>query len=127
MAKLDDLAAAYIKLRDLKKQVKERHSEELRPINERMSAIENAMLEMLNKVGTESARTKAGTVYRSQRTSVKVQDWDEALRYVLDNGYHHMLVRRLSPEGVKDLLENTGELIPGVSLSTDLTVGVRRS
>jgi chromosome segregation ATPase len=126
MATVDDMVNAYVVLRDKKKQMQDKHKEELAPINKKLDTLEMGMLAHLNHEHAESVRTCHGTVYRIKRTSTKVDDWDAALEYILTNHLEHMLERRVSKSAIEEFLEANGELPPGISLSADLTVGVRR-
>lgn len=126
MASSDKLVAAYVMLRDQKKEMMDRHKAELEPINTKMALVENAMLDALNGQQAESVRTEHGTMYKLKRTSTKVVDWDVALAYILDNDLEHMLERRVSKSAVEEFLAANGELPPGVAMTTDITVGVRR-
>lgn len=126
MANVAELIDAYIKLRDKKKKIKERHAEELKDTNEKMDRLEMGLLFHLSGEGADSIRTESGTVYKIKRSSVKVQNWDEALKYVLDNNLTHMLEKRLAKSAVEEFLEANKTTPPGVSITTDLGVGIRR-
>ena len=127
MATVDDAVAAYIRLRDKQDEIKRRHSEELAPIRDKMYSIEVMLLKILNSTGGESIKTAAGTAFKSKRTKTKVVDWDAALDFILTNGLEHMLERRVSKAAVEEFIEANGDTPPGVSLSTEITVNIRRS
>lgn len=126
MATIQEVVSAYIKLRDQKTAVKTRHSEELAPINSKMYRLESWLLNQLNSSGSESVRTDAGTVYKSVRTSAKVEDWDVVLDYILANNLTHMLEKRVSKAAVEEFVEAQGEAPPGVSINREVCVNIRR-
>lgn len=126
MATIDELVGAYIKLRDRKKAMQAKQAEELAPINQQMSKLEVGMLLALSGQNAESVRTPHGTVYKTKRTSSKVDDWNEALSFILKHHLEHMLEKRVAKTAVEEYLEANGELPPGISLSTETSVNVRR-
>ena len=127
MATYDEMVGAYVKLRDMKKAIQDQQKKELEPINDKLGTLEASMLLYLNADGVESARTNHGTVYKLKRTRSKVEDWDVALSYILTNKLEHMLEKRVNKAAVEEFLEANGALPPGISLETELTVGIRRS
>lgn len=126
MADVNDLVAAYVKIRDKKQEIQEQHKQQLAPYNDKLMMLEGTLLKVLNREGAESIRTDSGTCFKSKRTTTKVVDWDEALNYILSHDLTHMLERRLSKAAVVEFAEAQGELPPGVTMNTELTVNIRR-
>jgi len=118
---------AYIKLRDLKTEVKARHTAELAPINEKMTKLEAMLLNHLTTQNTESVRTSAGTAYKSTRTSAKVIDWDACLAFIREHNFWHLLERRVAKTAIEEIVAGSGELPPGVDLSSEVTINIRIS
>lgn len=123
----DVMIKAYVQLRDMKKDLADRHKEEMKPINEKMAILEAGLLRALNQTGSESIKTKYGTTYLIDRKSVKIEDWDTTLDHIMKHGLWHMLERRLAKSAVDEYIEANDAAPPGVSISTDTTIGVRRS
>ena len=126
MATTDAVVEAYIKLRDTKKETAARHREELAPLNEKMKKIEAYLLMDLSEKGIESARTEHGTAYKTTRVSVKVEDFEAFIVFVGKHEFWHLLDRRANKSSVEEFLDSTGELPPGLSITTDLGINVRR-
>lgn len=124
---VNDLVEKYIRLREIKAKLKAKHDEEMAPVNDGMKLIEATLLTEFERNGAESIKTKAGTAYRSTRTSATVADWDEVLTYIRDNGLWELLERRVSKEAVKEFVEQNADLPPGVNWREEVTLGVRRS
>lgn len=124
---LKKVVDVYLATRDERDAVKKRHSEELAPINEKLKKIENGLLQYLDRVGAKHVATDHGTVYKAVRTSCKVADWDLVLKFIRDEGLWHMLEKRVSKGAVEDYLEDTQELPPGVDISREAVVNIRRS
>lgn len=126
MATAEQLINAYVHLRDKKKELQEQHKKELAPYNDKLYKLEMGLLSILNADGAESMKTKEGTVYKKVRTAVKVENWEATLPYLIDNGLTHMLEKRLAKTSVDEFVAANGTPPPGVSITSDLMVGVRR-
>lgn len=123
---VDTLVKRYIQLRDLKSRLKERQAEELRKINDPMKDIEAILLHKLNDANLSKMGSEHGTVYKTSRSSVRAEDWDEYWAWVLDNKLYHFIDRRPNKSAVEEFVEAEGELPPGISMTTETTVGIRR-
>lgn len=78
---IDTLVAEYVKLRD------ERHALAARDklLKEQMTALENQMLDISNNLGVNSFKTDYGTVFKTTKTYVSVQDREALDRYAVEN------------------------------------------
>lgn len=121
------LIEAYIQLRDKRDALRDRHKQELAPLNKAMAAVEDKLQQVMQSMDLDNLKSKAGTAYMSTRTSVTVDDWDAFLSFVRDNDAWHLLERRASKTAVEEVTEDTGELPPGLSMKRALRVNVQRS
>lgn len=126
MPTTDAVVQAYIQLRDRKKEIATRHKEELAPVNQKMAALETYLLRELLKAKELSKKTPHGTAYRTKRTYAKVEDWDAAFDFIRNNELWHFLEHRVSKEAVQEFIEAQGTPPPGVSVSIEDAVNVRR-
>lgn len=122
----DQLIDAYVKLRDEKASIAERHKAELDPYNGALERLETQLMDMLNAQGGDSIKTKSGTAYRSTATTAKVDDWPAFVTFVLDSGDTELLVRNVNKTRMTELLE-AGQSVPGCSQSQVSRINVRRS
>jgi len=123
----DKLIGAYVLLRDQKKQLTDRHKQELEPYNSKLRLIEAGLMGLIQSAGANSIKTKLGTAYTKERNSVTIQDWDTTLQFILDQGLTHMLEHRLAKSAVEEYITANGEVLPGVGISSELVVNIRRS
>jgi hypothetical protein len=123
----DTMIDKYVRLRDKVKEIKARHTEELAPYGDAMNVLEGWMLEAMNQAGLKSMKSVHGTAYKSLRTSTKVVDWTEALRYIRENEAWDLLEARVSKSAAAVVVEETGAPIPGVETTSEITVNVRRA
>lgn len=127
MATVEQAVDGYRKLRDLKKDMQDKHKEELAPINSKMEKIENFLKDQLNNAGCDSMKTSAGTVFKSRLSSVKVDDWEETLKFIQENELWHMLEKRLAKASVEEFVEGNGHDVPGTHITFIQKVNVRKS
>lgn len=122
----DRLVAAYVQLRDRKKELDDAHKQAMRPINEKLEWLENKLQQMLLDSGVRSAKTTAGTAYLQERVSATVDNWDQVLEWVQHNNAWDLLEKRVAKTAYEDRLK-AGEAIPGVRRTVDLKTNVRRA
>lgn len=126
MANVEEVVAAYIKLRDSKKTLASKQKEEMAPINAKLEKLEGWLHREMNRLHAENIRTDAGTAYKATRSSVKVQSWEDFLEFVQENDLWHMLDKRANKTAVQEFVESNEELPPGLSITMDETVNIRR-
>lgn len=80
---IEQVIQRYMELRNDEATTLARHSAEMKPIKENMSAIENWLLAKMNQDGIDSYKTAFGTAYQSRLKSVKLEDPIAFRDYVL--------------------------------------------
>ncbi len=125
-ARIDDVVARYVAVRDEKEALIERQKLEVADYNEQLRDIERWCLGHLAASGSESIKTAAGTVFTKTQTSTKVEDRGVFFAWVLENEALDMLEARCSKLAVEAHLESTGELPPGVSRRAEKVVTINR-
>lgn len=123
---VEDVVRGYIKLRDRKNDLKKQHADELRPITEKMTLLENWLLRDLQTRKVESQKTKEGTAYVSTVAAATVKDRDALFDFVKEKEMWDLLENRVSKSVVRDYLEETGEIVPGVNYQETKVVRIRR-
>jgi len=125
MPTIQQVAKGYVTLRNFKRSLEEKHKEELAPIKADMLKMEAFMLNLFSQQGLQNISTDEATVYKSKRVSVKMENWQDFFEFVQANEAWHFLTRSVSKTMVAEYLEETGELPPGLSTSTEQIIGVR--
>jgi hypothetical protein len=121
-----EVIRGYVKLRDRKNEMKREQAELLRPITEKMTLLENWLMRDLQTRGVESERTTEGTAFMSTMATATVKDRDAFFKFVIENEMWDLLENRVSKSVVKDMLEETGEVVPGVNYDVTKVVRIRR-
>lgn len=124
---LNQIVRVYIKMRDALAVKRRAFEDEERDIKSQMKVLENAMLNHLNTTKLESARTAAGTVYRTEEVIPSGSDWDAFYAWIAKNNEFEALERRIKRTFIKDYMEqHEGRLPPGVSVHREFVARVRR-
>jgi hypothetical protein len=122
-----ELTQKYLALRRRKDQLIEIHKEALHPFNDMLATLANLILAELNSAGVTSMSSPDGTVYKSTETSVTVKDWPATLSYILAQQAWDLLEARVSKTAVLTVMNETDEPIPGVNVTQESVLRVRRS
>jgi hypothetical protein len=130
MEKLMDverLIKGYVLLRDKKAAMEAKHREELAPIREMMTKVENTMLQHMEETGTTSLSSKGvGTAYQTTRASATISDREAFKQYCEENDAWELADIRAGKTAIREMLESSGELPPGVNWSTVVAVNFKR-
>lgn len=119
--------AAYIKLRDYKKAAEDAFKASMQRTYEAMEKLEGELLTHLNDTGANSLACDDGTVYRNTQMSATVENREAFREFVVANDLWEAMDIRANKTFVKEFMEQKGEALPGIKVTTLATVGVRRS
>jgi hypothetical protein len=116
----------YVALRDKIKAIKERHSQELAPYNEALDKLGNLLLGALNTTHQDSAKTGAGTVYKTEKKSATIADQAAFRRHVIGSQAWDLIDMKANAPAVAAFIEEHQTPPPGVNYTVHIEVGVRR-
>jgi hypothetical protein len=116
----------FVKLRDLKAELKAKHEEELRPVNETMSMIEDELKGALNAMNATNMKTEAGTVSLSAKASASAADINAFWTWVITQGAFDMIDKKPNVTAITEYVKQHGVAPPGVNYSVYQGIGVRR-
>ncbi|MDE2102748.1 MAG: hypothetical protein KGL39_36220 [Patescibacteria group bacterium] len=124
--KIDELVSIYIRLRDRRAARKKEYDEADAADKASQEKIEAKLLTTFNENGLTTAGCELGTAYTSTRTSATVADWETLLEFIRKHDSWAMLEHRVSKKAVEDYMAANEELPPGVSISREVVVNIRR-
>lgn len=127
MSRVDDIVAAYVRLRDQKAELKAQQAEAMKPYDEALAKLEAEALQILSDTGVESMKTSAGTVYKSVATSATVQDKSAFMDYIREHQAFDLLDVRANKTAVQDFVTENQDTPPGVVIRREMKVGFRRA
>lgn len=126
MANINELVGVYVQLRDKKREITDRHKQELAPYNEKLQTIEGFLLKMLGDMGMDSAKTGSGTAYKAVKAQAKVVDREAFMQFCMKEERMDMLTASASKTAIEEYIEDTGKDVPGVQVNRVVTLNVRK-
>jgi len=122
-----DMTQKYLQLRRRKRELEDQHKKTLQPFNNLLAQLANLILAELNAAGVDNMKSDEGTVYKSTETSVVVKDWTATLGFIVERQCWDLLEARVGKVAARTMMEETGEPIPGVSMTQEIVLRVRQS
>lgn len=125
---VDDQVAKFIQIRDVLKELEEAYEAKRKPLLEAKEAISGWLMEFLEENKLVNANTKHGTVHTTTRSHASLPDAQAFMDFVISGSRFDLLDRRANATAVKEYVkDNSGQLPPGVNLTSIKTIGVRRA
>ena len=124
------LVEKYLELKTKVAAATEAYKELIQPDEEAMELIEGEFLRRFMERGSDNSKTQAGTAYKSTIVNFEVVDRDAFLNFCLeywDKGGADMVSIKTVKDGVKEHLNGSQNLPPGLSQSQITRVNVRRT
>lgn len=115
-AKIDKLFS----IREDKRELEER----IKLLVAQADAMETELITQLDAEGVTKSTGKKATVSISESIKPSVENWDDFYKYIQRNKYWHLLERRPSVTGCRELFETKGK-IPGVVPFTQRKLNLR--
>ena len=123
---VDQVIAAYVKMREKKSRMEAEVKAEVAKINERLMKLEGWLREKADEQGVTSFKTNHGTAFMTTVDFASVADWDAVLKFIKDNDAYDMLERRVSKTAVRGYIETNKSIPAGINYGTKLEVNVRK-
>ncbi len=123
---VDQVVAAYMKLRQQKEQLEASIKEEVGVIKDKMAKMEAWIKEQADAQGVTSFKTKHGTAFLSTTDYANVADWDAVLTFIQEASAFDMLEKRVSKIAVRGYIEEHKAVPPGINYGTKLEVQIRK-
>lgn len=122
----DVLVDRYIRMRDKIAAIKKEQAAAMAPFTSALDMMGNWLLNELLSRNEESVKTKTGTFFKVLRTSCTVEEWEATLDFIIKNNAWDLLERRVSKTAVVQVMDDTQQPVPGVSITQEYVVNVRR-
>lgn len=126
-ATVDKRIEQYITIRDKLKAMDAEHEERKKPLVELQNLLTGWMQNFLEQAGADNVKTAHGTCYSTTRYTASLADPQAFMDFVITNQAYDLLDRKANVTAVRDHVEASGGLPPGVNLSAIKTIGVRRT
>lgn len=123
---VDQVVAAYMKLRDQKAAIRKEADEKIDEIETKLDKLEKWIKVKADADGVTSFKTPHGTAFLTTTDFANVEDWDATLNFIKTNDAFDMLERRISKTAVRAYIELNKSVPAGVNYGTRLDVNVRK-
>ncbi len=123
---VDDVVAAYLKLRLKKEAIEAQVKDEVKTLKDKMEQLEAWIKEQADAQGVTSFKTKHGTAFLTTTDYANVADWDAVLGFIRENEAYDMLEKRISKVAVRGYIDANKAVPPGVNYGTKLEVNIRK-
>jgi hypothetical protein len=123
---VDQVIAAYVKMREKKSRMEAEVKAEVAKINEKLMRLEGWLREKADEQGVTSFKTNHGTAFMTTVDFASVADWDAVLNFIKENDAYDMLERRVSKTAVRGYIEANKSIPAGINYGTKLEVNIRK-
>lgn len=93
-------------------------------IEAEIAAIEESLMERMDKEETTKSQGTKASVSITQATVANVEDWEAFHSYIAKNKYFHLLQKRVSDPAVRELWD-AGKKVPGVQPFSKRKLNIR--
>ena len=124
---INALVEHYIKLRDHLSLLEAQHKAACAEVKAQMANAEGFLLEHMNQAGASNLGVSAGTIMVQVKTMPGLKDKGSFLDFVRQTGQVELLQARVSSTAVKEYMDaHNNEVPPGVEITTERTISIRR-
>lgn len=123
---VDTIIGKYIKLRNLKQSKKAAYEAEAKAIDVSLKKLEAWLHIKMSADGVNAFNTDSGTAYTTTTEQATVSDMGALLEYIKENDAWHLLEKRVSKTGVRELLDADQDIPPGVNWYVASSINVRK-
>lgn len=124
---VDTVIAAVIKMRDMRADLKKQFTAKDDLLKQKMEKLENYLAQVMQDTNSTQLGSAHGTAYTQTDMKASCSDWPSFWAFVQETGRFDMLEKRIGGATVKHYYEETGDLPPGINVSQEKKVVVRRA
>ena len=103
---------------------KRKHDEAIKELEKQMSALQQELITQMQAEGISASKGRKASVSISTNVVPQVEDWDAFYEFIRKKRWFHLLERRPSTSGCRELFEKSGR-IPGVVPFDKVTLNLR--
>lgn len=122
----NEVIAAYVKHRGEKERLTAAYKADVKVIDDKLKKLEVWLQMWLSKEQLNSVNTDAGTAYKTTVEQATVSDMTSFIEFVKDNEAWHLLEKRVSKTGIREMLDADEPIPPGVNWYVTTAINVRK-
>jgi hypothetical protein len=124
---VDKLSAEYIDLRNQRERLKQDFSSKDKVFEDRMTEIENSLVDTLTKTGLSSMSTANATIIKRVVSNYNPSNWEAIYQMVDRHKAFGLFFKRLNNANMKQFLSDHPDEYPaGLNVDSRYTVTVKR-
>lgn len=124
---INDLVAAYRKLRAAIAEAEEAHEAKIASLKAKLDLVSSELLNFCNEQNLDSVKTASGTVSRRVQTRYWTTDWEQMYKFIEEHNAPFLLEKRLHNANVKQFLEENPDTLPvGLQIDNKYVIQVRK-
>jgi oligoendopeptidase F len=123
---VDTIIGKYIELRNEKQAKEAAHKAETKKIDEKLKKLEAWLHLKMSTDGVKAFNTDSGTAYTTTVEQATVSDMNALLEFIKKNEAWHLLEKRVSKTGVRELLDADEPIPPGVNWYVTTAINIRK-
>jgi hypothetical protein len=108
------------------KETKATLNEQLKEVNGELASVEYQILQNMEASGLEKQSTELGTVSKKVELYPKVEDFEEFVNFIAEEGRYEMIQKRPSPPQFRAYYEETGAYPDGLDAFDKVTLNTRK-
>lgn len=122
----DDVIKAYVKLRDKRAKLKQDYEEEDARLKADQEKLGTWLLEQCQRTGATQIGGQYGTAYTQIDVNASCNDWPSLWNYMKEHDRMDLVQKRVAVGAIREIFDATGEYPPGVNITQELKIVVRR-
>lgn len=124
---VDDLSSEYIQIRAARERAQKDWEAKDKDFEEKLTALENQLLDILNRTNTDSMSTAGAVVMRRVSKSYSTTNWDALYDLIARHKAFAVLHKRIHSTNMRQFLEEHPDEYPaGLNVDSRYAVTVRR-
>ncbi|WP_055128450.1 hypothetical protein [Pseudomonas mediterranea] len=124
----NQMVAEYMMVRDEIEAMNDKHKTEMKPLKDRMTAIEGSIQAYLNDNHMDGFKANGATVYTERVLRANIGDKSALNQFIMQTGNVELLQTRLSTTVLKEYMSaNNDQVPPGVKVDFERAVRVRKA
>ena len=121
------LTSVFIKIRDKRAEMSAEFKKADGKLKDQQEVIKGALLDFCKEEGLDTAKTSAGTVIRSVKTTYWTSDWEAMHKFIMDNNLPEFFTKSLHQTNVRDYMEEHPDSIPaGINVNSEYVITIRK-